>query len=303
MFYGLIAAFGWGMSAVAATNAARRAGTYLALLCAQGLGVAVLVVLAGLVRPSLGATSGSTVLVLIGAGLLGMVGYLTYYRALAISGTAGLVSAVSATYGGVTTVLAAVFLRERMGWAGDLGVVLAVAGTAIAAAQSGSGRPAAVTGTGPVAVRERVAERVRALTRGGVPLAVASAVTYGMSGFLLGSYSPQTGALVAAVVVHGASVTALLLALPLFGRRLAGRGGSSGFAWAAAAGLTDIVGLLGFARGGQVGQVAITAAVSSVYPVIPLVAGTVFFGEELTARQVTGIAAIIGGLLLIGLGS
>lgn len=303
MFYGLIAAFGWGMSAVAATKAARRTGTYLALLCGQGLGVVVLLLLAELIRPSLGAVSGPTVLVLAGAGLLGLAGYLTFYRALEVSGAAGLVSAVSATYGGVTTVLAVLVLREHMNWAGDLGVFLAVAGTVIAATRPGSAQTEPGTGARAIAVRERALARIRALSRSGVPLAIASALTYGMSGFLLGSYSPQAGALVAALVVHGASVTALLLALPLVGRRVVGRGGPSGMAWAAAAGLTDIVGLLGFATGGQVGQVAITAAVSSVYPVIPLVAGTVFFGEELTVRQVTGIAAIIAGLLLIGLSS
>ena len=32
MIYGLIAAIGWGASAIAATNAARRAGTYIAVL-------------------------------------------------------------------------------------------------------------------------------------------------------------------------------------------------------------------------------------------------------------------------------
>ncbi len=72
--------------------------------------------------------------------------------------------------------------------------------------------------------------------------------------------------------------------------------------WAAAAGLTDVVGLLAFSRGGQAGQVAVTAAVSSVYPVIPLVAGILLFGEQLTRRQVAGVAGIISGLVLIGLG-
>jgi hypothetical protein len=47
VIYGLIAAIGWGASAIAATNAARRAGTYIAVLCGQGVGVAVLIVLAG----------------------------------------------------------------------------------------------------------------------------------------------------------------------------------------------------------------------------------------------------------------
>src|SRR5260370_25406855 len=56
--YGLIAALGWGLSAVAATNAARRAGTYLAVLSGQGLGVIALLLLTILFRPSFAAAAG-----------------------------------------------------------------------------------------------------------------------------------------------------------------------------------------------------------------------------------------------------
>src|SRR5689334_18787423 len=111
--YGLIAALGWGLSAVAATNAARRAGTYLAVLSGQGLGILVLILLAALLRPSFAAADGPIALGLAGAGLLGLGGYLAFYRALEHGGGVGLVSAISATYGGVTTVLAVVVLGER----------------------------------------------------------------------------------------------------------------------------------------------------------------------------------------------
>jgi len=131
---------------------------------------------------------------------------------------------------------------------------------------------------------------------------MACALSYGLGGFLLGRYSSKAGWLPAALVAHGASVTVLLLVLPLFARRTPRNGSSSGVAWAAAAGLTDAVGLLAFSRGGQVGQVAVTAAVSSVYPVIPLVGGLLLFGEHLTRRQLAGVAGIIVGLVLIGLG-
>jgi uncharacterized membrane protein len=72
--------------------------------------------------------------------------------------------------------------------------------------------------------------------------------------------------------------------------------------WAAAAGLTDAVGLLAFSRGGQAGQVALTAAVSSIFPAIPLVAGLIMFGEQLRRWQLLGVALIIAGLVMIGLG-
>jgi drug/metabolite transporter (DMT)-like permease len=301
--YGLIAALGWGASAVAATNAARRTGTYIAVLSSQGTGVVVLVLLAVFLHPPLGAINATAALGLVGAGLLGLVGYLTFYRALEYGGAVGLVSAISASYGGITTLLAVIVLGEHLGSLGTAGVALAVAGVAMASAHT----PSAAE-TPPIAVAEPIVgiapgpSSTRGLSRAGVPLALASALTYGIGGFLLGDYAGREGALGSALVAHGSSVTALLLALPLLGRRKARRASTSGMIWATAAGLTDAVGLLAFSRGGQSGQVALTAAVSSVFPAIPLVAGLVMFGERLGRRQLLGVTLIIAGLVMIGLG-
>ena len=344
MVYGLVAAMGWGLSAVAATNAARRAGTYLAVLSGQGLGVIVLVLLALLLQPSFAAAGGVVALSLVAAGLLGLLGYLAFYRALEYGGAVGLVSAISATYGGVTTVLAVAVLGEHLGVTGAVGVALAVAGIALAAARSrrapvpdgaaaegaAAEGDAAEGGAAERAAAERVAaervaaegaplpatvavgepivgvvpapSRIRSLSRAGVPLAMICALAYGVGGFMLGKYSARAGWLTAALVAHGASITVMLMALPLLRRKMAWRGTASGVAWAAAAGLTDAVGLLAFSKGGQAGQVAVTAAVSSVYPVIPLVGGVLLFGEHLTRRQLAGVIGIIAGLVLIGLG-
>jgi uncharacterized membrane protein len=302
--YGLIAALGWGASAVAATNAARRTGTYIAVLSSQGTGVVVLVLLAVFLHPPLDAISAPTAFGLVGAGLLGLAGYLTFYRALECGGAVGLVSAISASYGGITTLLAVIVLGEHLSGFGTAGVVLAVAGVAMASART----PSAAE-TPPIAAAEPIVgiapgpSSTGGLSRAGVPLALASALTYGIGAFLLGDYSARAGALGSALVAHGSSITALLLALPLLlGRRKARRASTSGIIWATAAGLTDAVGLLAFSRGGQSGQVALTAAVSSVFPAIPLVAGLVMFGERLGRRQLLGVILITVGLAMIGLG-
>src|SRR5712672_1874980 len=187
--YGLIAALGWGLSAVAATNAARRAGTYLAVLSGQGLGVLVLLLLAVLLRPSFAAADGTVALSLAGAGLLGLLGYLAFYRALEYGGAVGLVSAISATYGGVTTVLAMLVLGERLGGIGAFGVALAVAGIALAAARPASAAEASVAVGEPIVGVAPAPSRIRSLSRAGVPLAIVSALAYGFGGFLLGDYS------------------------------------------------------------------------------------------------------------------
>ena len=302
VIYGLIAALGWGTSAVAATNAARRAGTYIAVLTGQGVGVAVLVTLAVVLRSSLAPIGVTTAIGLAGAGLLGLLGYLTFYRALEYGNAVGLVSAISATYGGIATLLAVVVLGEHIGGTGAAGVVLAVTGVAMATAFSQASAQAP-----PVAVAEPIVgvapapSRARHLSRAGIPLALASAAAYGVGGFLLGSYSARAGALGSALVAHGTSVTVLLLALPFLARKKAWRASPSSMTWAVAAGLTDVVGLLAFTRGGQAGQVAVTAAVSSVFPAIPLLGGLIMFGERLGRWQLLGIALIIAGLVLIGL--
>jgi drug/metabolite transporter (DMT)-like permease len=303
VIYGLIAAIGWGTSAIAAANAARRAGTYIAVLCGQGVGVAVLVLLAILLHSALSAIGATVAIGLVGAGMLGLLGYLTFYRALEYGGAVGLVSAISATYGGITTLLAVVVLGEHIGGIGVAGVVLAVTGVAAASASS-----RATAEAPPIAVAEPVVgvapapSRVRSLSRAGVPLALASAVAYGVGGFLLGDYSARVGALRSALVAHGSSVAVLLLALPLLGRKKAWRASGPGVIWAVAAGLADVAGLLAFTRGGQADQVAVTAAVSSVYPAIPLLAGLAMFGERLDRWQLLGVTMIIVGLVLIGLG-
>lgn len=139
MGYGLIAAVMWGLSAVAAAKAARRTGTYLAVLCGQGVGVLSLLVLATAVRPSFAAVDGAVALHLTGAGLVGLLGYLCYYRAIE-DGPVGLGSAISSTYGGIAALLAVIVLGERLGVIGIAGVVLAVAGVAMAIARA-TGQP------------------------------------------------------------------------------------------------------------------------------------------------------------------
>lgn len=301
MIYGLIAAIAWGSSAVAATIAARRAGTFITVLIGQGLGLVVLLVLSASRHPSLAAVHGVVAWGLIGAGLFGLLGYLSFYRALE-NGPVGLVSAIGATYGGVTAVLAVALLGESLGGAGAAGVVLAVVGVALAAGRSkASVDPAPVVAGEPIVGVVPAPSGTRAFSRAGIPLAFVSALAYGVGGFLLGNFSARAGWLGATLVARLASMAVLLLVLPFLGRPAAWRGTGSGIVWAAAAGLTDLVGVLAFARGGQLGQVAVTAAVSSVYPVIPLIAGLAMFGEHVGPRQALGVGLIIVGLVLLGL--
>src|SRR5579862_6331088 len=134
MEFGLVAAAGWGISSVAATYSARQMGTLAALLASQITGAIVLTVALAAMHPRLPALSGMTVLGLAGAGVLSLIGWLTYYRALEF-GPVGIVSGTAASYGGVTALLALVVLGEPLGRYGSIGGALAIAGVAAAATQ------------------------------------------------------------------------------------------------------------------------------------------------------------------------
>jgi drug/metabolite transporter (DMT)-like permease len=292
MEYGLIAAAGWGISSVAATHAARRMGTLTALLASQVTGTIVLAAVLAVMHPHLLALPSTTVLGLAGAGVLSLLGWLTYYRALEY-GPVGIVSGTAATYGGVTALLALLILGEPLGRYGAIGGALAVVGVTAAAMQSTGRRQASwlqgLTGQ----------PRNRRRPWPGLVLAIISAATYGTGAFWLGMYAAAAGWLVSALMVYIIAVTVLMATVICTRKRP--HGGPTGTAWAVAAGLTEAVALVAFARGGQLGQVAVTAAVSSTYPVIPLAAGLMLFRERLSALQVLGICVTVTGLTLVSM--
>jgi len=305
MVYGLTAAAGWGVSSVAAAQAARRLGTLVALLISQVTGTIVLAAALAAMHPHLPTLASTTVLGLAGAGLFSLLGWLTYYRALE-HGPVGIVSGAAATYGGVTAILALLVLGEPLGRFGGVGDALAVAGVAAAAIQT-TGRQSAVAIDGTPMPRQwaldgRAAPRsIRSGPWSGLLLALASALTYGTGAFWLGAYAASAGWLVSALIVYVVSVTVLLVALIC--RQQRPHGEPAGASWAVAAGLAEAVALVAFARGGQAGQVAVTAAVSSTYPVIPLAVGLVLFRERLSALQVLGICVTVTGLTLVSMSS
>jgi drug/metabolite transporter (DMT)-like permease len=307
MSYGLLSALSWGISTLLAAVAARRIGALRTVVLGEATGLAGYLTLFGLGPFSLRGV-GSTAWLLVLAGVIAVVGYLAMYRGLE-SGHVGLVSAITACYGGVIAALSVILLRERLTAAAAIGIVATVLGvmlavlrrtavpTPTAAAPTvpppASGSAAAPAPVGPPAAAPAI----------GAAFGLVAALCYGVGGFMIGRYTRELGWLVPVVVARFGSMALLLtlLATPLRGP--AGTRRASGVAWALAAGLTDAAGLVFFTRGDQVGLVAVTAAVSSAYPVIPLIGGVLVFRERMARQQIGGAILILVGLVLLGLGS
>jgi drug/metabolite transporter (DMT)-like permease len=282
MAYGLLAALSWGVCALVAAMAARRIGAFRTVIIGEAVGLASYGVLFLLVHPSLRGL-GQVAWLLLLAGMIGVGGYLACYRGLE-SGHVGLVSAISASYGGVIVVLSVLLLGERLTAVAAGGVVLTVIGVVLT-----SGRADPADAATPRAT--------------GVTFGLASALCYGVGGFLLGRYARELGWLVPALIAR-AGAMALLLGLAVTPvRRVLGSRPGPGVAWAIGAGLADAAGVAFFARGSQAGLVAITAAASSAYPVIPLIGGLVLLHERMARWQAVGAVLILAGLVLLGAGS
>jgi drug/metabolite transporter (DMT)-like permease len=285
MSYGLLSALSWGISTLLAAVAARRIGALRTVLIGEAAGLAGYWTLFLAGHFSLRGVGGSAWLLVL-AGVVAVAGYLAMYRGLE-SGHVGLVSAISACYGGVIAVLSVILLREHLTIEAVAGIVATVAGVMLAVTRRGTA--AAPGSVGAPAI--------------GVAFGLVAALCYGVGGFMIGRYSLHLGWLVPVVVARGGAMVILLglLATPLRGP--AGTPLTAGLAWALAAGLADAAGLVFFTRGDQVGLVAVTAAASSAYPVIPLIGGLLIFRERLLRQQVGGAALILAGLILLGFGS
>jgi drug/metabolite transporter (DMT)-like permease len=130
MSYGLLCALSWGISTLLAAVAARRIGALRTLVVGETAGLAGYLTLFALGHFSLHGV-GSTAWLLVLAGVIAVAGYLAMYRGLE-SGHVGLVSAITACYGGVIAVLSVVLLGERLTAAAAVGVVATVAGVMLA---------------------------------------------------------------------------------------------------------------------------------------------------------------------------
>jgi uncharacterized membrane protein len=315
MSYGLLSALSWGISTLLAAVAARRIGALRTLVIGEAAGLSSYLTLFFLGNFSLRGV-GSTAWLLVLAGIIAVTGYLAMYRGLE-TGHVGLVSAITACYGGVIAVLSVVLLHEQLTAGAAAGIAATVVGVMLAVLRRAATAPAAVPSTAPAGAPSAApaaalstapagAAAVGALSSApavGVAFGLVAALCYGVGGFMIGRYTRDFGWLVPVVVARGGAIVLLLglLATPLRGP--AGTRRASGAAWALAAGLADAAGLVFFARGDQVGLVAVTAAVSSAYPVIPLIGGLLIFRERMARQQIGGAILILAGLVLLGLGS
>ncbi len=211
----------------------------------------------------------------VGAGLAGSGGLLCFYAALG-SGTMGVVSAVAAL-GALVPVLVGVASGDRPSNLAVAGIALAVAGgVAASGPELAGGAPAR-----PVA------------------LAAVAGVGFGAALTLIERGSQSS---VVMTLTGMRAVSVGLFALAALTLRTRGGLGRADVLPLVAVGVGDVSANLLFALASTRGLLSVTGALGSLYPVVTVVLARVVLRERLVLLQQLGVAAAVGGVVLVSVG-
>jgi uncharacterized membrane protein len=97
-------------------------------------------------------------------------------------------------------------------------------------------------------------------------------------------------------------VVATAVVLARRGRGAGGRFDATGVWLAVLVGLVDVLGTASFAYGAEVGLISIVTAVSATYALIPVLGGVLLLHERPAGSQYLGVAMVVVGLMLLGVG-
>lgn len=283
MIFGLAAALGWGCSDLLAAIGSRRMGSRATVMVAQIVGLLCFGLLWVVTTPEWRLPA-RDVAILLGSGCFAGIAYFTAYRGLEL-GPVALVSPIASAFAAVTVLLAVVLLGESLGPILLSGVVLTIVGVVLASTD----------------LRRFEVEAKR--HRRGLPYAFAAMVGFGVAAFVSGSLAKDYGWLPPISLSRVGSVILITAAtLAMRGREREGmrRISPRSLGIAAAAGVTDIIGVVAYSRGSELGLISIVAAVSATFTLIPVAGGILLFSERPAPNQLVGLVLVIGGLVTLG---
>jgi uncharacterized membrane protein len=286
VIYGLIAALGWGLADFLGALAGRRIGSLPAVVVGQVLSAIVITAILVGSGHGLSTLAGLWWIVVIN-GVVAMFAYAAHYHALEL-GPVSVVSPIGASYAVVGVLLAIVLLGERPSALALLGMACTVVGTVLVSTDLRALR---------AGLREHPA---------GLWWAVGSAIAFGVAGFTLGVVSKDSG--VWQVAMFGSRWAMILAFVPVVAARprdfsALRTAATAGIVLALAAGAADILGVASFSAGTTAGYLSIVLAASAVFPLVAVALSHHALGERLVPNQYVGVGAVVGGLLLLGLGS
>lgn len=271
----------WGVGDFLGGRVASRSPALTVTVGTQAFGLLVVLVLA----PLLGGVASTSALVLgAGAGVVGGIGLVVYFRALAM-GPMGLVAPLAGAVGALVPVTAGLVDGEEVGPLALLGIVAGL-GAVVLATMDPASRPAS-----------RPRRSGREIVTGGPALAVLAGLAFGVF-FVALDRTPTDSGLWPLVGARVASVGLLGLVAVARRRPLPAR---SDVPTVAASGVLDSAANALFLLATRSGLLALTGLLSSLYPVVIVVLARQVLGERLARVQVVGVALALVAVVLVAL--
>jgi drug/metabolite transporter (DMT)-like permease len=269
----------WGLSDFLGGFQSRRHHVIAVMLLSQGIALAILVaaVLAGApTEHDAAATAWAA-----GVGLLGLLGLLAFYRALAI-GTMSIVAPISAT-GVAIPVLVGLASGERPGALQIVGIALACAGVVLAAREP------------PAAGGEE-----RRTGRAAVGLALLAAIGFGS--FFAGIDRAEETADVAWVLLAARTADVAILVLAALALRPPLPSAPAALAAIAAIGFFDLLANLLFVLAAGRGLLSVVGVLGSLYPAVTVLLARFVLYERLSPAQNAGVLITLAGVVALAAG-
>ena len=264
------ASIAWGASDFLGGLATRRLPVVVVLLGAQAVGLALAATAWALAEPQLPPLE--AIALGVGAGLAELLGFACLYRGLAIGEMTAIAPLAALT--AVLPVTVAVGGGEQVAALEAGGMLLAIAGSAAAAADPASRRPARGAGLG-----------------------IGAALCFGAFFVLLGEASESNAP---AAVLFGRVGSVAVLAVLVAGRPTPGGCPARPDAVVIAAlGALDVFANLAYASAAAGGADATVAVLASLYPLTTVLLARALLHERLAAPRLAGVVAALGGLALI----
>ncbi len=236
--------------------------------------VACAIYVAGAGEPPLSSTG---FLLALLAGLGNAAGLILFYRAAEL-GPLSIVAPIGAV-GAVVPVVWGIADGDELKWTQGAGIVLALAGAALAARRSPEDEPAP----------EHLDPKLSAI------LAAISAVAFGV--FL--TALPPAASEGRAWALFDARVALVLILAVWAGRRLAEIRLERSSTALAVPGLLLVSGTVLYTVAADHGKLSLVSVLGSLFPVFTVGLGVALLGERLSRVQAVGVAAALGGVALI----
>jgi drug/metabolite transporter (DMT)-like permease len=276
IFYGLLAALGWGAADFSGGLASRKASAYQAVLYAEFIGIPIILIALLFVDEALPPLR--SWIFAMSAGAIGTLGLTLLYRAMA-EGVMSIAAPVSALLAAVFPVVVGMFIEGLPGWATVLGFVFAL--FAVWMVSQGEG--------GVTDILAHLSD---------LKLPLIAGMCFG-SYFILMHDATSDGTAFYPMLASRTGGTIFIIAYMFISRSPWKVQNKSAWWLIALNGTMDIGGNLFFILSGQTGRLDVASVLSSLFSGVTVILAWIILKERLSATQWIGVASAFVAIVLM----